>query len=227
MAKYFMLNKPPGCITARRDRQGRSTVYDHVPPHFPALPHVGRLDYNTEGLLLFTDDGRLAQAMLNPGVFRETGEERPLVEKVYHVKVRGRLDPGDPGLARLEQPLRHPEDGVLTRPARVRFLELRASATWIEVVLVEGRTNQVRLLCARSGYQVVKLRRVRFGPLELGELKLRWGRPLRQDEAAACYALALPGEQPPAFEEIEDTPEALARARAARDASLPASPLQI
>ena len=65
--RYFILHKPAGCITARRDFAARSTVYDHVPTHFPILPHVGRLDYATEGLLLFTDDGRLAQALLNPG----------------------------------------------------------------------------------------------------------------------------------------------------------------
>ena len=92
--RHFILNKPRGCITARRDFADRSTVYDHVPAHFPKLPHVGRLDFLTEGLLLFTDDGKLAQALLNPKI-------GPTIEKVYRVKVRDRLDPADRRIARL------------------------------------------------------------------------------------------------------------------------------
>ena len=218
MASYFVLNKPPGCITARRDYLGRPTVYDHVPPHFPALPHVGRLDYNSEGLLLFTDDGRLAQALLNPG-FRQVAAQgapcRP-VDKIYRVKVRGRLAPDDPRLLELAQPLLHPDDGVLTRPARVRFCELRTRATWVEVILQEGRSRQIRHLCARSGLQVVKLRRVALGPLTLGDLRLRWCRPLTEMEVQACYDLALPGEPRPVAEGIDDSLEALTRARTKR-----------
>ena len=106
--QYFILNKPAGCITARRDFAGRSTVYDHIPTHFPALPHVGRLDYATEGLLLFTDDGRLAQALLNPG-FKGLSDPSELapIKKVYHVKVRDRLDPDDRRIELLEKPLRY------------------------------------------------------------------------------------------------------------------------
>ena len=94
--KYFMLHKPRGCFCARL-RAGRlPTVYDHVPAHFPRLPHVGRLDVNTEGLLLFTDDGQLAQALLNHE-FATNVAGRPLapVEKVYHVKIRGLLREGE------------------------------------------------------------------------------------------------------------------------------------
>lgn len=205
MPSYFVLNKPDGCITTMHDPRGRPTVYAHVPSRYPVLPHVGRLDYNTEGLLLFSDDGRLAQALLNPefAMPGPDGAVRPRIEKVYHVKVQGRLDPDDPRIAELSAPLDHP-DGVMTRPARARFLELRSSATWIEVVLTDGRTRQVRLLCARSGLRVVKLRRVAIGPLRLGDLKLRWCRPLTRDEVAACYALALPGEPLPPFLPIDE-----------------------
>jgi pseudouridine synthase len=204
MPSYFVLNKPADCISTRSDPRHRSTVYDHVPSRYPALPHVGRLDYNTEGLLLFTDDGRLAQALLNPEFAPGAdGGARPVIEKIYNVKVQGLLDPADPRIAALEAPLDHP-DGVTTRPARARFLELRSSATWIEVVLTDGRTRQVRLLCARSGFLVVKLRRVAIGPLRLDGLKLRWCRPLTREEVAACYALALPGEAPPPFVPIDD-----------------------
>ncbi|MFH1469643.1 MAG: pseudouridine synthase [Pseudomonadota bacterium] len=191
MFQYFILNKPPGCITGRRDPEGRPTVYAHVPAHFPSLPHVGRLDFNTEGLLLFTDDGRLARALLDPGF---GGGQH--VEKVYHVKVRPPLEQADPRISGLERPLPLPS-GALTAPARARWLAPRTRSCWIEVVITEGRHHQVRLLCAREGLQIVKLRRVSLGPLALGELRPRWCRFLTADEIAACYTLALPSDDPP------------------------------
>ena len=116
--RYFVLNKPPKTICARRDFAGRSTVYDHVPRWYPDLPHVGRLDWATEGLLLFTDDGKLAQGLLNP-TYKGSADaaEVPPIEKVYRVKVRDRLDPKDPRIARLELPLDYP-GGIVTRPAK-------------------------------------------------------------------------------------------------------------
>lgn len=209
--RIFMLHKPRGCITARADFAGRPTVYDHVPPHFPRLPHVGRLDFNTEGLLLFTDDGRLAQALGNPG-FAGVAEEVPPIEKVYHLKVRGVLAPDDGRIGLLGEPLRF-NTGPVTRPARVRWLEHRSRATWIEVVLREGRNRQIRRLCDRSGLQVVKLRRVAIGPVGLGDLPARWCRQLTAEEVAALYAAAMPDDAPPPHEPFDDSPEALARAR--------------
>jgi len=214
--QYFMLNKPPGCICARRDFAGRPTVYEHVPPHLPCLPHVGRLDFNSEGLLLFTDDGRLAQALINQAYAGSADPESvAAVEKVYHVKVRALLEAADPRLTELQAPLEIVERGLWTRPARVRVLDYRSRATWIEVVIDEGRHRQVRRLCARSGLQIQKLRRVRFGPLELGELKLRWCRPLSSAEVEACYRAALPCDPKPPFEPIDDSPAAYERAVAA------------
>jgi len=216
--RYFVLNKPPGCISARRDFAGRATVYEHVPPHFPALPHVGRLDYNTEGLLLFTDDGRLAQAMINDSFAGAADPASvPAIEKVYHVKVRAIVAALDPRLVEMQQPLVL-ERGIVTRPARVRVVDYRSRATWLEVVIDEGRHRQVRRLCARSGLQIQKLRRVRFGPLELGALELRWCRPLLPGEVQACYAVALPRDPLPDFEAIDDSAAAYERARLVREA---------
>ncbi len=208
--QYFVLNKPAGCISARRDFADRPTLYDHIPTHFPALPHVGRLDYATEGLMLFTDDGKLAQALLNPNV----GET---VEKVYRVKVRDRLDPGDHRIKLLERPLRF-RSGPVTNPARTRFLELRTRATWIEVVLTDGRNRQIRRLCERSGLQVLKLRRVQIGPLALGDLKLRWCRPLTAEEVSSLYDVALPEGPRAEFLPIDDS--AVARASRPPDRSV-------
>lgn len=212
--QYFMMNKPPGCITARRDFEARQTVYDHVPPHFPSLPHVGRLDYNTEGLLLFTDDGRLAQALMNREFAAEAGAP-DVIEKVYHVKIKGVLQDDDPRLALLAEPLEH-KNGQFTQAARWRIVERRERTTWIEVIICEGRNRQVRRLCERSELQIRKLRRVKLGPLELGELRLRWCRPLEMPEIAALYAAALPHDELPQFEPIDNSPEAYQRARAAR-----------
>jgi len=198
--RAYILNKPPGCITAARDFADRPTVYDHVPTHFPRLPHVGRLDYASEGLLLFTDDGRLQQGLLDKNFV----PDRAPVEKVYRVKVRDRLEPDDPRIARMTLPLDYPGKPPTT-PAHVAFGELRTRATWLEVTITEGRHHQVRHLCARSGFPVLKLRRVRLGPLELGPLKLRWCRPVTAAEWAALYACALPGEEPPALEPLDDS----------------------
>ena len=197
--QYFILNKPPKTLCARVDFAGRPTVYDHVPAHYPRLPHVGRLDWATEGLLLFTDDGRLAQGLLNPG-YKGSADpaDVPAIEKVYRVKVRDRLDPADPRIARLEKPLSYP-GGILTRPARASFVELRTRATWLEVTITEGRHHQVRHLCARSGFPVLKLRRIRLGPLALGDLTMRWCRPLEEPEVAALYSVALPSDPRPAM----------------------------
>ncbi len=208
--RYFVLNKPPGCISAARDFAGRPTVYEHVPTHFPRLPHVGRLDFNTEGLLLFTDDGRLAQALMNPG-FKGLADPGavPPIRKVYRLKVRDRLDPDDRRIARLREPLVF-RSGYVTAPAEVSFVEHRTRATWLEVVLTEGRNRQIRRLCERSRLQVLKLRRVAVGPLELGELRLRWCRPLTVEEVEVLYAAAMPEDPLPEIEAIDDSEEARA-----------------
>ena len=190
--QYFMLNKPPGCITARKDFRDRPTVYDHVPASFPDLPHVGRLDFNTEGLLLFTDDGRLQQALLNKKYAGNADpEEMEPVEKVYHVKLKAILKEDDPVLARLEEPLEY-KPGLFTAAAKVSYVAPRSSCTWISMTITEGKYRQVRRICKREGLQIRKLRRVRFGPLELGELKMRWCRMLSEEEIGSLYEIALP-----------------------------------
>lgn len=213
MARAFILHKPPGCISARRDFAGRPTIYDHVPPHFPDLPHVGRLDWASEGLLLFCDHGRLASRLLDP-------HKDPPVEKHYHLKVRDLLEPQDPRFARMERPLRF-RSGPVTHPARVRFLEHRTRATWIEVILRDGKNRQVRRLAEREGFQILKLRRVVFGPLRLGDLKMRWCRPVTEAEWVELQAAALPAEAPIPLEPFDTSAEALAAARARRAAESP------
>ncbi|MCK6527767.1 rRNA pseudouridine synthase [Myxococcota bacterium] len=184
---YLLVHKPRGCLTTTRDPEGRRIVYEVLPDRgLPSTFPVGRLDYNTEGALLLTTDGPLARGLLHPSHH---------VPRTYHVKVRGHLDEVDPGLARFREGLVL-HDGP-TRPAPTRIVGYRTRATWVEVVLTEGRNRQVRRMCAAVGYQVVKLRRVAIGSLSLGPLPCRAWRFLSPDEVAALYREALgrdPGE---------------------------------
>lgn len=217
MPQAFILNKPPGCISARRDFAGRPTLYDHVPPHYPALPHVGRLDWASEGLMLFTDHGVLAARLLDPHKDTPT-------QKRYHVKIRDVMPPDAPHWARLERPL-HFRSGPVTRPAEVRFLEHRTRATWIEVILRDGKNRQIRRLCEREGLQVLKLRRVAFGPLELGDLPLRWCRPLTDAEWRALHDEAMPGQPVEPLMPFDASREAYLRAKTERQPQVGTEPV--
>ena len=131
---------------------------------------MGRLDYNTEGLLLFTDDGDLARDLMHP---------RSHVPKTYAVKIRG--FPAPETLSRLRRGL--PLDGRKTLPARVEVAHGGANP-WLEVTVVEGRKHQVRRMLQIVGHPVVKLRRIRYAGLKLGDLRPGGLRSLHSDEVA-------------------------------------------
>jgi len=156
------LHKPVGCVTTRVDPGGRPTVYDLLGDVGRWVFPVGRLDRDSSGLLLFTNDHRLGERLTNPEAH---------VPKTYHALVDGLPD------AAALQALRDGvglHDGTETRPARVKMLgSLRGpvSRTWLEIVLTEGKNRQVRRMCASVGHEVVQLVRVRIGRLELGELR--------------------------------------------------------
>jgi len=177
---YVLVHKPRGCVTAARDPEGRRTVFEVLPDRgLPRLFAVGRLDFTSEGLVLLTDDGSLARAVLHPDSH---------VPKTYHVKVRGHLADDHPGLARFRAGLCL-HDGP-TRPAPTRVVGSRTRATWVEVVLTEGRNRQIRRMCAAVGLQVVKLRRVAIGPVELDDLPCRAWRFASADEVLALVHAA-------------------------------------
>jgi 23S rRNA pseudouridine2605 synthase len=153
---YIALNKPKNCVTTVSDPQGRETVMKFVRGVKARLYPVGRLDYASEGLLLMTNDGDFANKITSA---------RSHVAKVYQVKVNGPLT------ADQEQQFR---DGIrlegrMTAPAGLRLLR-RAENPWYEVRLIEGRQNQIRLMFRHFGKMVEKLRRVKIGSLELGNL---------------------------------------------------------
>lgn len=153
----LMLNKPVGYVTTARDPQGRKVVTQLVRDVPVRLFPVGRLDINTEGLLLLTNDGELAARLSHP---------RHQVAKTYLVRIRGRLTEG--GRRRLEQGLEL-EDGP-TAPARVEKVRSSGSHTWLEMTITEGRNRQVRRMCEAVGHPVSRLKRIRMGFLDLGEL---------------------------------------------------------
>jgi len=153
---YLVLNKPKGVVTTRKDPEGRTTVMDLVPAVAGLFP-VGRLDVNTEGVLLLTNDGGLAQHASHP---------RYEVQRVYQAKVRG--IPEAATLARLRQGVR--VEGERLAVDRVRVLEAEHNA-WLEVALHEGRHHEVRRLLEAVGHPVSKLRRVAFGPLTVRGLQ--------------------------------------------------------
>jgi 23S rRNA pseudouridine2605 synthase len=177
---YILLNKPTGYITALKDSQDRPLVTDLLVGVEERVYPVGRLDYNTEGLLLLTNDGDWANRLMHPS---------HEVEKEYHVRVRGKV---------LEQQLKRMAGGVeledgVTAPARVRMVKSSDLNDWISVTIHEGRNRQVRRMCEVVSLSVVRLRRVRYGPLEIGALKPGQFRYLTEAEV---QGLLHPGQAP-------------------------------
>jgi pseudouridine synthase len=155
-------------VTTLSDPQGRPTVGDLIDDVPGRVYPVGRLDYHSEGLLLLTDDGELARALMDP---------RSRVPKTYRVKVQG--VPEAAALERLRRGVLL--DGRRTRPAEVRIARAGPNP-WLEVTIVEGRNRQIRRMCLAVGHRVAKLTRVRIGPLELGRLPRGKHRRLTPEE---------------------------------------------
>jgi pseudouridine synthase len=166
---YLALHKPPGVLTTMSDPHGRSTVRDLLPPGGPRLFPVGRLDADSEGLLLFTDDGRLGFRLTHP---------RYQVPRTYRVTVDGR--PSERALDRLREGVVL-EDGPAA-PADVTLLSPGGSE--LEITLREGKKREVRRMLESVGHQVTRLVRIRFGTLSLGDLAPGETRALSAAEAA-------------------------------------------
>ncbi len=173
---FMMVNKPAGYVSTMKDPQDRSTIADLLDKKSVRTFPVGRLDYDSEGLLLLTNNGDVAQACLHP---------RFHVEKTYLVKIKGHLL--EDAIQKLEQGLTL-EDGP-TAPARVRKVRKVAINSWIELTIHEGRNHQVKRMLQAVGHLVLKLKRTKFGPLNLGNLPLGNSRHLTDREANALRAL--------------------------------------
>lgn len=181
---YIALNKPAGVMTTMSDPQGRMTVATLVPTkEYPGLFPVGRLDYETTGLLLFTTDGEIAHRLLHP---------KWHVEKVYRALIDGRA---------VEAELQRLRDGVslddgLTAPARVKSLRSSGTTTFVEIAITEGRKRQVRRMFSKIGHPVLELHRASFGPVPLGDLSRASWRHLSAEEVAALrLAVEMTGQE--------------------------------
>ena len=168
---YWLVNKPVGYLSAVSDPRGRPTVLDLVGSQERLYP-VGRLDLDSEGLILLTNDGELAQRLTHPSFEHE---------KEYHVWVDGL--PTQRSLQRLREGIEL-EDGF-TWPAQVHVLREEEGGTWLRFVIHEGRKRQLRRMCEAVGHTVRRLIRVRMGPLSLGDLPAGESRALTQAELGA------------------------------------------
>jgi len=199
---YFMVYKPKGVSSMRTG--GGNAVYDVLPPGFPPLPHVGRLDKQSEGFLLFTDDGHLAHALIDGSETDDDDDvgESSKVSKVYCVQTNSRATVDEPALTSLRLPLDlangkssraardvrvvSPEDPVYT------YLQARREreGTWIHITIDEGKKHHIRRLMGRARLPVQRLLRVSLGPLTLGMLSPGEARVLEQSEVDLCYTSA-------------------------------------
>lgn len=172
----LMLHKPAGYLTAMKEDRGRRCVAQLVPTQqYPGLFPVGRLDFDTTGLLLFTTDGELGNALLHPSFH---------VDKEYHAWVEGH--PNNGALLALRNGVKL-QDGM-TAPAQVSLVKQDANKTLLSITIHEGRKRQVKRMCAAVGHPVVTLHRSKFGPLELGNLPVGKYRILNPDEVQALKA---------------------------------------
>ena len=154
---YLMLNKPRGYVTTLSDELGRATASELVADCGTRVFPVGRLDKESEGLLLFTNDGALAQSLLHPS---------HQVDKVYRVWVRGQLENAAERLSAVTE-----LDGEPIRPAQVELLSREEGQALLQVTIHQGKNRQIRRMCRQVGLSVRRLQRIREGDLELGTLK--------------------------------------------------------
>lgn len=195
--RYFLLNKPKGHVTTTHDPQGRPTVMEFFPHVRERICPVGRLDYHSEGLLLLTNDGALAQALTHASSH---------VPKTYLVKVSG--VPSEAAIERLRKGVSIPLEGqgrsaarARTAPAKVRLFRAGENP-WYEVTLIEGRNRQLRKMFAQVGHPVEKVRRIGYGPLVLdvapGETRELTPQEVRALQQAAVRRDATTRPAPPA-----------------------------
>jgi pseudouridine synthase len=186
---YLLLNKPRGYITSVKDPEGRPTVMDLIPDVGARIYPVGRLDYDTEGLLLLTNDGDFAQELTHPSHG---------VEKTYWAKVKGRIP---------EDKMEKVAKGGISlaegksAPCKIRFLRETNENSWVEIILHEGKKRQVRMMMLKIGHPVMKLRRVGYAFLKIGDLPLGACRPLSQDEVRRFQRLS--GKKPVAAPRVK------------------------
>lgn len=155
---YIVFNKPEGCVTTVKDNFGRKTVVDYTKDIKERIYPVGRLDYNTSGLLILTNDGSLTYTLTHP----KHNIPKTYIAKVNKIPSKGDIKSFESGLV---------IDGYKTAPAKLKILKKYEKGAELEIVINEGRNRQVRKMCEKIGAEVLKLKRVSIGELCLGNLK--------------------------------------------------------
>jgi 23S rRNA pseudouridine2605 synthase len=174
---YILLNKPRGVITSAHDQFNRETVLDRIDWKGSRIYPVGRLDYDTEGLLILTNDGEFAFEMTHP---------KHQVEKEYHCVVKG-----TPSQEKLNQLIRGVDiGGFVTSPAKVKLYSKKENTSVIHIIIKEGKNRQVRRMFDAIGHPVVYLKRERLGNISLGSLKTGEWRRLTDSEVMKLKQLA-------------------------------------
>ncbi len=173
---YLLLNKPSGYITSLDDPEQRPVVTDLLPKRMPRVFPVGRLDWESEGALLMTNDGELAHRLMHPS-FK--------TPRVYAVKVRGEVKDDGPIVEALTRGVRL-EDGMV-RPDRVTVHAHTGKHTWIEIALHIGRKRVIRRMCEAVGHEVLRLRRLSYGELTIKGLASGQHRDLTEEEVRGLY----------------------------------------
>ncbi len=180
---YVVLNKPAGYVTTKKDPFASRTVFDLLPKDFRHLVPVGRLDKDTEGLLLLTNDGDLTYALTHP---------RFNIDKVYRAKIKGTLDAKDRQV--LEQGIVLEPNQPRTAPAQIKVVRPTSrdcqGATEFTITIHEGRKRQIRLMIASLGKKVLELKRIAQGPLQLGDLASGHWRLLNKTEIEQLHVLS-------------------------------------
>ena len=170
---YFMLHKPRGYVTTMEDRHAAKTVVDLMEGIEERVYPVGRLDKDSEGLLLLTNDGEFTNLLTHPSggvskLYRVTVRPAPVEEQLIDLATGVKLD-----------------DGTVTAPAKIRVVASEAQRGVMEVVLTEGKNREIRRMCEAVGLEVIRLKRIAFGPVRLGMLKAGEYRELKKEEVIA------------------------------------------
>lgn len=173
---YILLNKPVGYITSAKDQFGRPTVLDLIKGVSLRVFPIGRLDYDTEGLLLLTNDGDLTYKITHP---------KHNIEKTYRALLRGKA--GEDAIQKFKDGI--PIENYITSPAKLEIIRYAKGNSIVDITIHEGKNRQVRKMCDAIGHEVIKLRRIQIGKIGLGSLKIGEWRYLSDSEIKYLKAL--------------------------------------
>ena len=165
----YQLHKPVGYLSTSKDAMGRKTIFDLIDSKLNHLMIIGRLDYNSEGLMILTNNGELKRYLELP---------KNRIERIYKVKIKGHLTSSN--LASIKKGISL--EGLNYRPIAARVLERNSSHSWVEMVLTEGKNREIRKILASFNLTVVRLIRQRFGPFNLGNLQIGKSEKLKLED---------------------------------------------